>query len=221
MLIVTPTLLPGALFAALCEAAKTGWWAARTRIAWMTELFLLIARTVIITLWAFEQNLLRIVWGSEFLRGISQQELSFTFFIVLITLPVAYMFHMYMAIMISVERQQKAVPIVAVALVVEIILFLVLIPVSGIAGAAIAHLGLLFVVAVLLSWDLHRKYGPTGFIRGAIRPVIAAIPAYTILFTRPSNNIGNATISLVAFLLIWFVAGGRKIIPGISKEEVS
>ncbi|MEA3266555.1 MAG: oligosaccharide flippase family protein [Candidatus Fermentibacteria bacterium] len=217
VLIVTPTLLPGALFAALCEAVQTGWEKARERIAWMTELFLVIAMFLIIPLWVAEQQILRIVWGSEFLRGVSPEVLRSAFRIVLVTLPVAYIFHMFMAIMISVERQKKAVPIVAFALGVEIILFLFLIPILGIVGAAIAHLILLLSVAAMLSWDLHRQYGPTGFLRGARRPVLAAIPSFAVLVLQPFNPIANAAVSLAAFTIVWLASGGIKIVPSLRK----
>ncbi len=213
VLIVTPTLLPGALFAALCEAVQTSWGKARERIAWMTELFLVIAIILIIPLWVAEQNVLRIVWGNEFLRGVSPGELRSAFRIVLMTLPVAYIFHMFMAVMISLERQRKAVPLVAMALIIEIILFLTLIPTLGIVGAAIAHLVLLFSVAVMLSWDVHRKYGPTGFTRGARRPAIAVLPSFAVLFLQPFNPIANAAVSLAVFIAVWLMSGGIKIIP--------
>ena len=213
VLIVTPTLLPGALFAALCGAVQKGWGEARERIAWMTELFLVIAFILIIPLWASEQSILRLVWGGEFLRGVSISELSTTFRIVLLTLPVAYIFHMFMAIMISVERQRKAVPAVAVALVIEVILFVILIPLMGITGAAIAHLGLLLSVAILLSLDLHLKYGPTGFIRGARRPFASFLPAFVFLLLKPFVPAANIAISMALFAAIWLAAGGINIIP--------
>ncbi|MCD4706958.1 MAG: polysaccharide biosynthesis C-terminal domain-containing protein [Candidatus Sabulitectum sp.] len=213
ILIVTPTLLPGALFAALCEAVQAGWGRARERIAWMTELFLVIAITLIIPLWAAEQHVLRIVWGSEFLRGVSPGELRSVFRIVLMTLPVAYIFHMFMAIIIAVERQKKAVPIVALSLGIEIILFLILIPLMGIAGAAISHLVLLLSVAVMLSWNLHMEYGPTGFVRGARRPVLASFPSFAVLLMQPFNPVENTAISMAAFIVVWLLFGGHKIIP--------
>lgn len=214
VLIVTPTLLPGALFAALCEAAQQSWGKARRRIAWMTELFLVIAIVLIIPLWGAEQYILRIVWGSDFLRGVSPGELQNAYRVVILTLPVAYMFHMFMAIMISVERQRKAVPVAAIALAVEIVLFLTLIPSMGIVGAAVAHMVLLMSVAVMLAWDLHRKYGPTGFSRGARRPLLALIPSFAILALKPFDNAVNAAVSLAAFAAVWLLSGGKDILPG-------
>lgn len=217
VLIVTPTLLPGALFAALCEAVQAGWGKARERIAWMTELFLVIAFLLIIPLWATEQHILRIVWGNEFLRGVSPDQLRSAFRIVLLTLPVAYIFNMFMAIMISMERQKRAVPIVAIALVIEIVLFIFLIPLLGIVGAAIGHLALLLVVAVILSWDIHRNFGPTGFSMGTRRPFLAAIPAFIILMVQPLNFFANATVALTVFVTIWLITGGKNIIPRLRR----
>jgi O-antigen/teichoic acid export membrane protein len=213
VLVVTPTLLPGALFAALCESAQVGWYKARERIAWMTELFIVIAVVLLIPLFAFEQYVLRIVWGGEFLRGIPMNELLVSFRIVLLTLPVAYIYHMFMAVVISLERQKNAVPLVAVSLAVEIVLFLVLIPVIGIAGAAVAHFALMFSVASLLALDLRRKYGATGFVRGAARPSAAAIPVFAILYMHPLSPAGNAILAMAVFVAAWLVMGGRRIIP--------
>ncbi len=213
VLVVTPTLLPGALFAALCESVQVGWYKTRERIAWMTELFVVIAFVLIIPLLAFEQQVLRIIWGGEFLRGISMDELLVSFRIVLLTLPVAYMYHMFMAVVISLERQKKAVPLVAVSLAVEIVLFVVLIPVMGITGAAVAHFVLMFSVASLLALDLRRKYGATGFIRGAARPSAAAVTAFAVLCVHPFSAAGNAVVSMAVFFSAWLIMGGKRIIP--------
>ncbi|MCD6587605.1 MAG: oligosaccharide flippase family protein, partial [Candidatus Fermentibacteraceae bacterium] len=90
VLVVSPTLLPGALFAALCESVQVGWYKARERIAWMTELFIVIAVVLIVPLLAFEQQVLRMIWGSGFMRGLSINEVLLAFRVVLLTLPVAY-----------------------------------------------------------------------------------------------------------------------------------
>lgn len=179
----------------------------------MTELFIVIAVVLIIPLLAFEQQVLRIIWGGEFLRGISMDELLVSFRIVLLTLPVAYMYHMFMAVVISLERQKKAVPLVAVSLAVEIVLFMVLIPVMGITGAAVAHFALMFSVASLLALDLRRKYGATGLIRGAARPSAAAVTAFAVLYIHPFSAAGNAVVSMAVFLSAWLIMGGRRIIP--------
>jgi len=213
VLVVTPTLLPGALFAALCESVQVGWYKVRERIAWMTELFIVIAVVLIIPLLAFEQQVLRIIWGGEFLRGISMDELLVSFRIVLLTLPVAYMYHMFLAVVISLERQKKAVPLVAVSLAVEIVLFVVLIPAMGITGAAVAHFALMFSVASLLALDLRRKYGATGLIRGAARPSAAAATAFAVLCVHPFSAAGNAVVSMAVFFSAWLIMGGKRIIP--------
>ncbi|MCD6588181.1 MAG: polysaccharide biosynthesis C-terminal domain-containing protein, partial [Candidatus Fermentibacteraceae bacterium] len=162
---------------------------------------------------AFEQQVLRMIWGSGFMRGLSINEVLLAFRVVLLTLPVAYIYHMFMAVIISLERQKKAVPLVAVSLTLEIILFMVLIPVMGITGAAAAHLALLLFVASLFAFDLRRKYGPTGFIRGATRPAIGAVAAFAVLYMHPFSAAGNAVLSMAVFLSVWLLQGGRRIIP--------
>jgi len=215
VLVVTPTLLPGALFAALCESVQIGWFKARERIAWMTELFIVIAVVLIVPLLAFEQQVLRLIWGSDFMRGMSISEILLAFRVVLVTLPVAYIFHLFLSVMISLERQKTAVPLAAGALALEVVLFVILIPALGITGAAVAHLMLLLSVAVLLSLDLHRKYGSTGFIRGARRPSAAAIPAFAVVFMHPFSAAGNAVLAMAVFVSVWLLMGGKKIFPGI------
>ncbi|MCK5841960.1 MAG: oligosaccharide flippase family protein [Candidatus Sabulitectum sp.] len=216
VLIVTPTLLPGALFAALCEAARKGWGNVREKIVWMTELFAVIAAAVVLPLWASELTLLRLIWGNEFLRGVSQGTALLVFRIIIITLPAAYFFHLYMSVIIAEERQKSALPLVALSLLIQIGLLFFLVPLAGTLGAAIAYLSLFSMVALLFAWKLNRIHGPTGFARGIKRPLTAFLPAFSIVVMHPFIPVINAVLSLAVFFTTWFIIGGREIIPGLN-----
>ncbi len=213
VLIVTPTLLPGALFPVLCLAVKKGWGEARMRVAWMTELFLVLAFLLIIPLWAGEDHVLRTVWGEDFLRGSSPGDVGMTYRLVLLTLPVAYMFNMFMSTTIATERQRKVLPAVFFPLMMEMALFLLLIPFLGIVGAALSHMAFLASGAVWMAWNLHGRYGSTGFLRGARRPLISFIPAFIILLLSPLEGILNGVLAVAAFLAVWISFGGLGTVP--------
>lgn len=218
ILIVTPTLLPGALFAALCEAARKGWGFVRERIIWMSELFSVIAALLILPLWASELIPLRLIWGNDFLRGLESETVLFTFRILLLTLPAAYFFHLYMSVIIAEERQKAALPLVAISLVVQIALLFVLVPVAGIKGAAIAYFTLFSLVALLFAWKLNRIHGASGFVRGVKRPLAAFLPAFAILVFDPFNAVTGALISVAVFITLWLLLGGKEIIPDLNSR---
>jgi len=213
VLIVTPTLLPGALFPALCKAVKDGWGEARERLAWMTELFLVTSFVLIPPLWAGEHHVLRFLWGDSFLRGIDQSSVSSAYRTVLLTLPVAYVFLMLMSTFIAAERQRKVLPAVSVSLVIEVLLFIILIPEMGIAGAATAHLIFLAFSLTWMALDLRKEYGATGLLRGSMRPVAAFLPSLVILIAEPWGKGTSGLASLAVFAALWLLLGGGSIIP--------
>lgn len=213
VLIVVPTLIPGALFPALCVAVQDGWGQARMRIAWMTELFLVIGFTIIIPFWAAGQGVLRGLWGPGYLRGVSQNDVDVTFRIVLLTLPLAYIFHLFMATVIATEKQRTVLSAVFLSLILETLLFVFLIPRYGIPGAALAHLVFLTSAAFQMIWILNKTYGPTGFLRGALRPVASFLPALAVLAVNPLGRIPSGAVALVVFLAAWMLSGGLTIIP--------
>jgi len=219
VLIVVPTLIPGALFPALCMAVQDGWGQARMRIAWMTELFLVIAFVLVIPLWAAGQNVLRVIWGPDFLRGVSPHDVGTTFKIVLLTLPVAYMFHMFMATVIATNRQRKVLSAVFLSLVLEALLFVLLIPRFGIPGAAMAHLLFLTTATFQMVWILKKAYGPTGFLRGAVRPVASFIPAVAVLTAAPFGGILSGVSAIAVFTAVWILSGGLAIVPSKARKK--
>lgn len=213
VLIIVPTLIPGALFPALCRAVEKSWGEARMRIAWMTELFLVIAFVLIITLWTGEEHILRTIWGDGYLRGVSSGDVSGAYRLLLATLPIMYMFHLFLGTEIAAERQKKVVPAVAVSFIIELVLFFLLVPLLGIAGAAVSHMVFLAISACWMAWDIRSAYGATGFIRGALRPVISFVPSSLILITEPFGAVMTGALALAAFALFWILSGGLAIIP--------
>ena len=219
VLVVTPTLLPGALFPALCVAVKNGWGEARMRIAWMTELFLVIAFSFVIPLWSGEFFVLNTIWGDGFLRGVSPEDLRWTYRIVLLTLPVAYIFHMFLTTVIATARQRKIFPAVSIALIAEGLLFAVLIPAYGLKGAAAAHAVFLTIAVFWMAMDLHAEYGPTGFIRGALRPVLSFLPALAVLLAGPFPGVFNGFAAFAVFATCWIVSGGLSVMPSAGSAK--
>ena len=131
----------------------------------------------------------------------------------LLTLPVAYVFLMFMSTFIAAERQRKVLPAVLVSLVIEVILFTILIPSMGIAGAAAAHLSFLALSLTWMVLDIRKEYGPTGLLRGSVRPVAAFIPSLVILLAEPFGKGMSGLASLAVFAALWLLMGGGSIIP--------
>jgi len=219
ILIVTPTLLPGSLFPALCDATRSGWGKARERIAWMTELFTVIAGVLILSLWAGGLQILEIVWGSEYLRGVQPETVLLTFRIILVTLPAAYYFHLYMSVIIAEERQKMALPYIGLSLAVQIALLFLLVPGLGITGAAIAFFSLFSLVAVLFSWRLRKIHGSTGFVRGVRRPFAAFVSSFALVLLHPFAPVTDAVLSVALFFALWYVMGGKRIIPDFHRAS--
>lgn len=217
VLLVTPTLLPGALFPGLCKALKTGWKQTEKQIAWMTELFLVMAFMLVILFWTGSSHVLRAVWGESYLRGISPDEVLSTYRIILLTLPVAYMFNIYMSTTVAAGRQRRIVRAVFFPLLAELMLFVLLIPRIGITGAAFAHMTFMGAGAAWMSLDLRRAFGPTGFLRGAVRPVIAFLPALSLLLAGPFSLSLNGTAAAAIFLFVWLPLGGHRMIRQLGK----
>ncbi len=217
VLLVTPTLLPGALFPGLCKAVRNGWKQTERQIAWMTELFLAMAFMLVILFWTGSSQVLRTVWGASYLRGISAGETLNTYRMILLTLPVAYMFNIYMSTTIAAGRQRRIVPAVFFPLLLEIVLFIVLIPRLGITGAAAAHMVFMGSAAVWMSQDLRRAFGPTGFFRGSVRPVVSFLAAMVLLLAGPFSQIMNGAAAAAVFLIVWLTSGGHQVIRKFSR----
>jgi O-antigen/teichoic acid export membrane protein len=219
VLLVAPTLLPGALFADLCKAEKMGWLHVKSRIKWMTELFTMIAFTLIIPLYFTGMRVLNTVWGDSFLRDRSYGDVQLTLRILLISLPVTYIFHIYLALLLAQRRQRTVVPAALFAIFIQFAGLATLLSGRGIYIVAIMQLAFITIITLYLGISVWRKFGETGFAKGIKRPVTALLFAVPVLAFQPLSSVNNAVFSVAALLVVWFIIGGGRIISRPSINE--
>ena len=210
VLLVAPTLLPGALFADLCKAEQVGWHQVVIRIRWMTEVFIAAAFVIIIPLFFVGMNVLEVVWGSEFLRGQNYNDVQLALRLLLLCLPVTYMFHIYLAVVLAQHRQKIVLPVALGAFILQMAGLAIFLPGRGIHIAAVMQLVFILAVSISLGVNAWKKYGVTGFVSGVIRPSIAFVAVVPFFVLQPFSPIWNSLVSLFVFIFIWLITGGGR-----------
>lgn len=210
VLLVAPTLLPGALFADLCRAERSGWDQVSGRIRWMTEVFTVMAFMIVIPFFFLGTDILRTIWGSGYLRGQSFSDVQSSLRILMFGLPVTYLFHIYLAVILAQGRQKTVLPAVSAAFLVQITGLVLLLPRFGIVSAAIMQLIFIVTLTIWLGISTRKTYGETGFARGISRPAVALIPFALLALFQPMSPAMNMVASLTGFLLFWVLPGGGK-----------
>ena len=111
VLAISPTLLPGALFPALCRSVDRGWRVASERVRAMGEFFLALSFVMLLPLLTAGNSFLRLLWGSSFLRGLPEATVRWTFYLVLAALPAQFFLHLLITTVLAAHRQ-KITPLV-------------------------------------------------------------------------------------------------------------
>ncbi|MFO7625669.1 MAG: oligosaccharide flippase family protein, partial [Candidatus Fermentibacteraceae bacterium] len=219
VLLVAPTLLPGALFPDLCRAVNAGWEHVRTRIAWMTEAFLALAALACIPLWNSGHRFLALLWGGNYLRGLDAATVLLTFRLVLLLVPVTFVFHLFLAVYLAEERLKRVPVIVGAALVVQLTGLFLLTGRFGIEAAAALQCLSVGLMALALGWGCRMKHGATGFLRGLWRPLTALLATLAVatVFPIPLKALSETAL----FLAFWLLLGGRAVLrfPGRLSPE--
>lgn|GEM_PF-453746 len=214
VLLVAPTLLPGALFPDLCRAVEAGWEHVRERITWMTEAFMVLAALVCIPLWNSGHSLLAMLWGGGYLRGLDPAAVLLTLKGALLLVPVTFIFHLFLAVCLAEERLGRIPVIVGSALLVQIAGLFLLTEKYGIQAAAALQCLSVGLMALALGLDCRMRHGPTGFAGGLWRPLTALLAtlAAAALFQLPFKILSEAAI----FFVFWLLLGGGAVfrLPG-------
>lgn len=211
VLLVAPTLLPGALFPDLCRAVQTGWAQVRTRITWMTEAFLVLAGLLCIPLWISQDRFLELLWGVNYLRGMDAAVVASTFRLVLLLIPLTYMFHLFLAVYLAEERLERVPVIVGGALLLQLAGLFMFTAAYGIGAAAALQCLSIGVMALALGLGCRAKNGSTGFMRGAWRPLLALAITLAAAMLWPGAPL-RALTTTVVFTAAWLLLGGRAIL---------
>lgn len=211
LLVVVPTLLPGALFPSLCRAFRDGNYQRQTGN--MARIFTGLAVVPSLSILSTGDRFLRFVWGSEYLRDISSQDMQLCMYLCLAGLAIVYLMNILLASLLAVNRIRIVVPVTTMAVILVIGGNLLLMPVIGLPSAGIFYVAgnLLMLVCywVFLRW---RGY-PLPIWREALISILASVPAFAVIpLTRRLPFLPALLIPAAIYIPIWWFSGGSKAI---------
>lgn len=163
VLLITPTLLPGALFPGLCRAFESGWDEAKNKMISIAEIITFIAGAVMIPVFAVGPDILRLIWGENFARGQNPTEVTGAFIVLMAAIPALFWMNFLVASVIAAGKQKTTVPITSIALILSIAGNFILVQRLGIQGSAIVVLSANLIMAILYYRVLGSQFSGTGF----------------------------------------------------------
>lgn len=211
LLLVVPTLLPGALFPSLCRAFRDGGYLQQT--GHMARIFTGLALLPSLAILSAGNRFLRFVWGDEYLRGIDASELQLCLYLSLAGLAIMYLMIITLSSLMALNRIRIVVPVTTAALILVVVGNLLLMPVLGLTSA-----GIFFVsgnLLILLSYwvFLKRKGYSLPIWREALISILASVPAFAVItLTRKLAFLPALLIPPLLFVPIWWFSGGGKAI---------
>ena len=223
ILLVAPTLLPGALFPALCRSFRDGVYL--EKVGSMARVFTGMAVAFTLPVWSTGTGFLRLVWGSKYLRGIDHGDLQACLYFALSGLLFVYLMHILLASLLAVNRVKIVIPVTGAALLLVISTNWLLLPVLGLVSAGMMFLaGNLLIV--LSYWIFLRKRGYQIRIwKPVLMSLIPAVPAAAAAFMVSGSHIAlRLLLPTATYIPLWVVTGGwravRAVFPLISDESV-
>ena len=211
LLLVSPTLLPGALFPSLCRAFRDGGYMQQT--GHMARVFTGLAVVPFLAILSAGNRFLRYVWGNEYLRGFDASDLQLCLYLCLAGLAIMYLMITVLSSLMALNRIRIVVPVTTAALLFVIGGNLLLMPVLGLPAV-----GVLFVAGNLLIlvsyWVyLKRKGYSLPIWREALISILASVPAFAVIpLTRKLPFFPALLIPVLIFIPIWWFSGGGKAI---------
>ncbi|OPL18016.1 MAG: hypothetical protein AVO35_07600 [Candidatus Aegiribacteria sp. MLS_C] len=217
VLLVIPTLLPGALFPSLCRAFANGSYG--KRVGDMSRVFTALAVMSSFVVLSAGDGLMRLVWGSDYLRGIDAGTLQLCLYLSLLGMAAVYLMHIMVNSLLAVNRIRIVVPVNLAALVMVVGGNLLLIPLMGLAAAgALFVAGNLFVLVSYWYFLRTRGYRLPVWKEASITLGVS-IPSFTLLMVlRGSGFLPSLVPASALFLVLWWATGGgsafRRLFPG-------
>jgi O-antigen/teichoic acid export membrane protein len=220
VLVITPTLLPGALFPSLCRVFRDGWSGFSRRMGGIAQLITGLAVLVMIPVFAGGTRLLESLWGSDYLRGQDPGDFQLAFIILMAAIPILFWMNYLVAGVIAAGRQKITIVVTAVSLLLSVGGNLVLIPMIGLPGAAIMVAASNGVMA-LLYFVVLRKLGPLPLLGGIWKPAISALAGVLVIYM--TRNIPSLPVRMLtpaaAYLAVWLPLGGLKPLKSIAMRK--
>lgn len=214
LLLVVPTLLPGALFPSLCRAFRDGRY--QQQVGHMTRIFTGFAVVLSLSVLSTGERFLRFVWGSDYLRDISSSDLQICLYLCLAGLAIVYLMNILLASLLAVNKIRIVIPVTTAAMILVIGGNLLVMPVIGLLSA-----GVFFVAGNLLIlvsyWAFLRWRGYRLPIwREALISILASLPAIAVIpFSRGLDFLPALLLPAAIYIPIWWFSGGGKAIRDI------
>jgi len=219
LLLVVPTLLPGALFPSLCRAFRNGKYQRQTGS--MARIFTGLAVVPSLAILSTGNRFLRFVWGDEYLRGIGASELQLCLYLCLAGLAVMYLMIITLSSLMAVNRLRIVVPVTTAALILVVVGNLLLMPLIGLPSAGVFYVAgnvlMLVCYWVFLKWRGY--YVPIW--KEALISILVSLPAFAVIpLTRGLAFLPALVIPAAIYLPIWWFSGGSKAIHEVFPHRI-
>jgi len=216
LLLVVPTLLPGALFPSLCRAFRDGGY--RQQTGSMARIFTGFAVILSLAVLSTGSRFLRYVWGSGYLRDISSSDIQSCLYLCLGGLGLVYIMNILITGLLAINRVRIVIPVTTAALMVVIVGNLLLMPVIGLPSAGVFYLAGNLLIAVSYYVFLKWKGYSLPVWKEASITILAALPAFAIIpLIRSLPFIPALIIPVLIFIPVWWLTGGgtaiREVFP--------
>jgi len=207
ILLVVPTLLPGALFPSLCRAFRDGGYERQT--GYMARIFTGLAVALSLSVVSTGDRFLRFIWGSGYLRNISSTELQLCLYLSVAGLAAVYLMNILLASLLAVNRVKIVIPVTALALILVIGGNLLLMPLIGLPSAGIFYLsGNLFILICYLVFLKLRGYS-LPILREALIAILVSLPVFiAIPLINSLSFLPALMIPVLLYIPIWYFSGG-------------
>ncbi|MBD3277183.1 MAG: oligosaccharide flippase family protein [Candidatus Aegiribacteria sp.] len=207
ILLVVPTLLPGALFPEMCRAFRKGTY--RRQTGDMARVFTALAVSLSLAVVSAGNRLLELIWGSSYLRNVSPQDMQLCLYLSVGGLAVVYLMNIMISSLLALNRIRVVVPVTAVALAIVIAGNLLLIPAVGLPSAGVLFIaGNLFILLCYYFYLRWRGYRLPIWGK-ALRSVLAAVPAFAVTFYAVDLELLPAVLlPLAVYIPVWWFTGG-------------
>jgi O-antigen/teichoic acid export membrane protein len=210
ILLIAPTLLPGALFPGMCRAFSESRESFESYLRETTGLVAGLASISSIFVFAGGLELLEFLWGPGYLRGLSESQMRNCIYTIAASVPVVFWMNFLLGSLLATGRQKRIPAIAATGLSISLAFNIVFIPKLGILAPAIAVILSSIVLALLLYRALcdGKPLRIGGLIWKGLLPVLPAIAVLALLWNAPL--IPRVIASTGTFAAIWAGLGGLK-----------
>lgn len=161
---------------------------------------ILLPVAMVVTLWA--DRLMPWLYGENF------QGAALTLQAMVWVIVPSYVYATLTRTLVASNREQQTIVVAAVAMVSNVVLDIVLIPVLGAAGAAIASLITMTLACVLAVWCVVRYAFAFDFKGILLKPLVLTLFVGILVYTLlPATPLVKTSIWLILYIAILFATG--------------